>query len=109
MSDEMDGFILAGGASSRMGADKATVDLDGRTLVERAGLNLAPVCRRVAVVGSAAPVTIEGKPLESFPDLAGGPERAPIKGLLTALAHCETPWLVLLACDLPFVNKSLIR
>jgi molybdopterin-guanine dinucleotide biosynthesis protein A len=109
MNGQMDGFVLAGGASSRMGADKAALEFDGKTLVELTAAILAAVCPRVVVVGYEEPVLVEGTPIESFPDLTSGPERAPIKGLLTALVHSKTPWMVLLACDLPLVTPDLIE
>ena len=53
-STDMAAFILAGGKSTRMGADKAFVMLDGRTLLARA-LELArSVASDVRIVGDAA-------------------------------------------------------
>lgn len=47
------GAILAGGRSSRMGTDKATVVVDGATMREHVRRALAAVCDEVIVVGGA--------------------------------------------------------
>ena len=49
--DSIEGFILAGGASSRMGTDKARLRLDGRSFVERIASALTAVSSSVIIVG----------------------------------------------------------
>lgn len=103
-----DGFVLIGGASSRMGRDKAQMSIGGRKLYERAGAALSGACR-----GS---VTLVGKAdfahnFAIISDLNIGPaihSRASIYGLYTALADAKTPWIAVLACDLPFVTEDLM-
>src|SRR6476646_6937137 len=48
---QLSGFVLAGGKSTRMGQDKAAVNLNGRTLLEHALAALREVCRDVAILG----------------------------------------------------------
>ena len=50
------GFLLAGGKSSRMGAntDKAFLDFGGQTLLDRALTVMGAVCDRVTIVGDPA-------------------------------------------------------
>ena len=45
------GVVLAGGMSSRMGRDKALIEVDGITLLERAVQRLRPHVREVLVIG----------------------------------------------------------
>src|SRR5580693_7750553 len=45
------GFVLAGGKSSRMGSDKAFLETDGQTLLDRALDALDVVCSCVKIVG----------------------------------------------------------
>src|ERR1039457_4772589 len=45
------GFLLAGGKSSRMGADKAFLDVRGQTLLDRALTVMGDVCGKVTIVG----------------------------------------------------------
>src|ERR1700730_18428557 len=50
--DSIEGFILAGGASSRMGTDKARLVLGGQTFIERIASALSAIASRVTIVGS---------------------------------------------------------
>ena len=45
------GFVLAGGKSSRMGTDKAFLDFGGQTLLDRALSVMSGVCNSVTIVG----------------------------------------------------------
>lgn len=46
----VDGLILAAGASSRMGRDKAAIEVRGRSFLEHCVAGVAPHCRQVAIV-----------------------------------------------------------
>jgi molybdopterin-guanine dinucleotide biosynthesis protein A len=96
------GIVLAGGASSRMGRDKAGLLVEGGTLAGRAAARLAAVCSEVAVA-DAGRGSLPG--CLSLPD---GPGRGPAAGILGAtLAFPGRPLLVL-ACDLPGVPVPLL-
>ncbi len=101
---EIEGFILAGGASSRMGEDKALLRLGGELFVGRAARALQSVAGRVRVVSSRHEAAALG--LELLPDLYEG--RGALGGLHAALAACEAPWAAVLSCDLPFVTGGLL-
>jgi molybdenum cofactor guanylyltransferase len=102
---ETEGYILAGGASSRMGADKAQLRLGGVTLVERAATALRAVAGRVHVVSSKADAAVFGLPV--VPDLFRG--LGALGGLHAALAHASAEWAAVLSCDLPFVTGALLE
>lgn len=92
------GAVMAGGASTRFGRDKALASLDGRTLVERAASTLSALCGDVVVVSSHS--THEGEGWRRVPDLRTG--LGPLAGLEAALAHAEgqgAEGVVVLACD----------
>jgi molybdopterin-guanine dinucleotide biosynthesis protein A len=102
----IDAFILVGGASSRMGLDKAALTFRGTTLGGRAGRVLREIAVRVSAVGGV----VEGFP--AVPDLLGpAPDgrRGAIYGVHAALANCKPEWAAVLACDLPFVGAELFR
>ena len=106
---EVDGFVLAGGASSRMGKNKAHLKLGGETFVQRAALSLSAIKpRRIFLVGN---FTNENKAteIEILPDVFKSGSRASIIGLHTALFHAETEWIAILACDLPFASGELLK
>ena len=98
-----DGLVLAGGAGVRFGRPKATVVLDGETMVERAVSALAPRCGRVVVVGRPeVPL-----PVPSVDDRPG-PD-CPLNALATGLAAVDADEVLVLACDLPAAGPVLDR
>ena len=101
---EIEGFILAGGASSRMGEDKSRLSLGGRTFVESAALALRAVSTRVCVVSSRAGAESHGLPVVE--DLRAG--LGALGGLHAALDACRAEWAAVVACDLPFVTGELL-
>jgi molybdopterin-guanine dinucleotide biosynthesis protein A len=100
---EIEGFILAGGRSRRMGADKAGLKLGGRSFIERVAEALYAVALRVRVVGARDKT--EMYPLTVVEDVY--PEWGALGGLHGALAACRAPWAAVVACDLPFVTGEL--
>jgi molybdopterin-guanine dinucleotide biosynthesis protein A len=96
----IEGVLLTGGASRRMGRDKASIVLDGETLAERSARVLLEVCERVTVLG---PAPILGLPFLPDREAHGGP--------LMALAEFEPSgdYVVILACDMPNVNAETLR
>ncbi len=96
------GVVLAGGASRRMGRDKALLMVGGETLAGRAARRLAAVCPEV-ILADAGRHLLPGLP--SVPD---GPGRGPAAGLLGAAAACPDRPLLVLACDLPRVPVPLL-
>jgi molybdopterin-guanine dinucleotide biosynthesis protein A len=94
--------LLTGGASRRMGVDKATLVIRGEPLAIHAATVLAAVCDPVIEVGAGAT------------GLRCVREEPPGEGPLAALLAgadaltTEVP-IVLLACDLPFIDETVVR
>jgi len=101
---DIEGFILAGGASSRMGEDKSRLSLGGRTFVETTAGALGAVAARVSVVSSRAGAESHGLPVVE--DLRAGV--GALGGLHAALTSCRAEWAAVVACDLPFVTGELL-
>jgi len=104
------GVILTGGKSSRMGVDKALMQLDGRTLVERLErvLRDAGARRVVAIGGNVEAILSLG--IEAVIDHYPG--EGPLGGLLTAadeLQVASTMRVAVVACDLPLLRGATIR
>jgi molybdopterin-guanine dinucleotide biosynthesis protein A len=101
---EVEGFILVGGASSRMGRDKALLDLGGQNFVERIHAALASITTETTLVGAKS----DGA---TWPQLHAVPDVhvkwGALGGLHTALAACRARWAAIVACDLPFVTGEL--
>ena len=103
-SSDVTAFILAGGKSTRMGADKAFVMLDGCTLLARA-LELArTVATDVRIVGDAAKLAGFASVVEDvFRDCG------PLGGIHAALRASQTELNLMLAMDVPFVSFALLQ
>jgi molybdopterin-guanine dinucleotide biosynthesis protein A len=97
-------FILAGGKSSRMGADKAFVDFEGRTLLARALGVARELCDDVRIVGSSAKFSEYGPVVEDVFRECG-----PLGGIHAALRASSNEINLMLAVDMPFVSRSLLR
>ncbi len=96
------GVVVAGGASSRMGADKARLVLGGSSLAERAARRLAAVCREVVIADRGRGVAPGWRSIED------GPGRGPAAGLLGAAREAPGRPLLVLGCDLPAVPEALL-
>jgi len=97
------GFILVGGASSRMGTDKAALLLEGRTFVQRIAEELSAVTNSVILVGK------DSEKLElNLPSATDVYENwGALAGVHAALSVCQSPWSLIVACDLPFVTAEI--
>ena len=100
----VEGFILVGGASSRMGTNKARLRLEGQTFVERIADALAVMTQRISVVGGRGERAEWGLP--AVPDIYHG--RSALVGLHAGLFACRAPWAAVVSCDLPFVTGELL-
>lgn len=107
MPEPFRGAVLCGGRSSRMGADKATIEIDGVPMARRVAdaLALAGACPVVAIGGDADALTGAG--------LSVDPDRHPGEGPLAAVAQAldaGAPGVVaVLACDLLRPDPSAVR
>ena len=99
---QIEAFILAGGASSRMGTDKSQLLLDDQTFVERIAATLLTVTDSIRLVGGR-----ENSELSTVSDVY--PQWGALGGLHAALSACRRDWAIVVACDLPFVTSELFR
>lgn len=97
-------FLLAGGKSSRMGANKAFLDFRGQTLLARALTTLCGACGNVTIVGD--PETFANYAPVVADIFAGC---GPLAGIHSALAHSSAELNLMLAVDMPFVSPELLR
>ncbi len=101
--DLIEGFILVGGASRRMGTDKAQLHLGGQSFVERIARSLASIATKVSLVGRVSDDL--GPALPRVPDIHPG--WGALGGIHGALNACRSPWALIVACDMPFVTEEL--
>ncbi|MFC7402583.1 NTP transferase domain-containing protein [Citricoccus sp. GCM10030269] len=99
--DRLAAVVLAGGASSRMGRDKASLELDGSTLLDRTvRAAVGAGATRVVVVGDRPDRPVAPADAEVLFVREDPPGSGPVAALDTALAHVEADWLLVLPCDL---------
>jgi len=104
----INGLVLAGGQSKRMGHDKALLRMDGETQLSRAVHLLESFVDRV-FVSTRADQQDEPERGKFAQIVDQYHELGPIAGILTAMeAHPDAGWLVL-ACDLPNIDETTIR
>ena len=104
ISPDVAAFILAGGKSTRMGADKAFVILDGRTLLARALDVARSVTPDVRIVGDPAKFLPFAPVVEDV-----FRERGPLGGIHAALRASGAALNLILAVDVPFVTPGLLQ
>jgi molybdenum cofactor guanylyltransferase len=97
------GYVLAGGKSSRMGVDKALLELAGKPLVHHAVVKLRRVCADVHLLGNRKELAFYG-PLVR--DVHEG--RGPLSGVEAALEHSPHGWNLLMPMDMPFLPTALL-
>jgi molybdopterin-guanine dinucleotide biosynthesis protein A len=102
--DGVSAFVLAGGQSSRMGRDKAFVEVNGRTLLARALELCASVSNDVHVVGNRDKFAAFGRVLED--EL---PNHGPLAGIHAALRASANELNLVLAVDMPFIEVKFLQ
>jgi molybdopterin-guanine dinucleotide biosynthesis protein A len=101
MRGEIEGFILAGGASTRMGREKALLEVGGELMVLRLAALLDRLCAQVTLI--APPQSFMELPLRVIPD--DQPGLGPLGGITTALRVSRAEWNLVVGCDLPFLTR----
>ncbi|PYX41961.1 MAG: hypothetical protein DMG81_02520 [Acidobacteria bacterium] len=101
---DLTAFVLAGGHSSRMGSDKAFVELEGKPLLTRMLALASAVALEVGIVGSKSKFGDYGRVIEDeFPD------HGPLAGIHAALRSSSTDLNLILAVDMPFLEMDFLR
>ncbi len=100
----MGAFILAGGKSTRMGRDKAFVEFEGRTLLERAIELARSAASEFRIVGSREKFSGYAPIVEDVFRECG-----PLGGIHAALRSSSTELNLILAVDMPFMKPTFLQ
>jgi molybdopterin-guanine dinucleotide biosynthesis protein A len=103
--DQVAGFVLAGGNSSRMGKNKALLAIGGVPLVARATQLVESAAGTSTVIGN--PEVYESLGLRAVSD--DWPGMGPLGGIATALGASTVPWNLVVACDLPYLTEAWLN
>ncbi len=102
--DDVTGIILAGGQSRRMGRDKATLEIGEISLFDNIADVFSNLFTRNLIAGDRPDLARPELPAfaDEFPGSALG-------GLYSGLKHACTPYIFVTACDMPFIDPTMIR
>jgi molybdopterin-guanine dinucleotide biosynthesis protein A len=101
----LSGVVLAGGASRRMGRDKALIDFEGEPLAARVARRLAEACDDVVVApGDGRRLAWLGLP--QVADVAPG--AGPLGGIVAGLESARRPLVAVVAVDMPYVHAGVL-
>jgi len=95
-----------------MGRDKGLLDFGGVPLILHTARLLDPLVAKIAVVGSPrryAALGLHAIPDEGDSQAQRGPGktgRGPLAGIAAALAATNSPWNLIVACDLPYLSRE---
>jgi molybdopterin-guanine dinucleotide biosynthesis protein A len=108
-SAQLLGLVLSGGLSSRMGRDKGTLEFRGEPQVQRAFSVVLEVCGRAVV--SIRREQAACSPYLDIPTVADRNSAAagPAVGLLSTWYSHPDDALLVLAADMPFVERSVLN
>ena len=113
IEDKISAIVLAGGKSSRMGRDKALLNINGNALLTQICL-LANQCATQTYV-----VTPWSEKYQSFVPsscqlvkeqlVLNATSNTPLIGFFQGMQLVKTEWVLLLACDLPYLSSSQVK
>jgi len=97
-------IVMAGGDSQRMGSDKASLLLDGQTLLHSVIATMQQLFPQVIVSVRQPRAGID------LPQVCDEqPDGGPLAGLVASLGQITTPWAFMVACDMPFVVPEVVE
>jgi molybdopterin-guanine dinucleotide biosynthesis protein A len=99
---DVEGFILVGGQSSRMGRDKSELLFGAQLGVEHIANALRALTPTVRLVGNRGGLHSD---FGNIPDSIEG--WGALGGIHAALGACNAEWAAIAACDLPLVTPGL--
>ncbi len=100
------GAVLTGGASRRMGRDKATLPIDGVAMADRVAAALRTGCAEVVAIGPSERAGAQQPVADLFPG------EGPVGGVITALREAERrgcSHAFVVACDLAFLDAATVQ
>ena len=100
------GVILAGGKNLRMGKNKAFLEVNGERIIDRTRNLFLELFDEVLLVTNSLPAYLDLN-LRMVADLYAG--KGALGGIYAGLFHASHSHGFVAACDMPFLNKDLIR
>lgn len=106
MNEDVSGIIIAGGVSSRIGADKALLRLQDKTVIGIVSDNLKKVFSELILIANH-PELYSGLNIPLFRDIYEG--KGPLAGIHSGLVNSKTELNFIISCDMPLVTPRFIE
>jgi len=106
VQNQLTGVILAGGKSRRIGYNKALLRIGNQAVIQRVLASLKQVTSSQLIVTNF-PEEYEFLDIPMKSDILPG--KGAFGGIYTGLSASETPYCLVVACDMPFLNVNLLR
>ena len=103
---EVSGVVLSGGESSRMGSNKAFIEINGKRIIDRI-LELMQTLFPEVIVVTNTPLDYVDLNARIVTDIVPG--KGSLGGIYTGLFYSSYPYSVVVACDMPFLKKEVIE
>ncbi|PZX46901.1 molybdenum cofactor guanylyltransferase [Algoriphagus chordae] len=104
-SQEITAYVLCGGKSVRMQAEKGLVLYKGKPFIRWIIEAIMPITSNIILVTSNGDYSLVGLPMieDTYAD------KGPVGGIYTALKHSKTARNLILSCDIPKISTELLR
>jgi molybdopterin-guanine dinucleotide biosynthesis protein A len=102
----MTGIILSGGKNSRMGKNKALLEVGGKRLIDRTVALFQSVFKEVIIV-TANPLDYLDQKTVIVTDIL--PDKGALGGVYTGLFYAAGEYAFVGACDMPFMNRAFLE
>jgi molybdopterin-guanine dinucleotide biosynthesis protein A len=99
-------FILSGGKSRRIGTNKALLEIDGMTLIQRLTELLESILPEI-IISSNEPEVYDFLGKKIIKDIIPG--RGPLSGINSALNYTNSQRNFIISCDMPFISPEMIN
>lgn len=103
--DDIAGVVLAGGCNTRFPIQKGFIKVDGASIIDRDIAILRSIFRKV-MISTNMPEAFFRLGIPLIGDVL--PSRGPMSGIYTALINSGGSSVFVAACDMPFINSSII-
>ena len=99
------GIVLTGGTSTRMGSDKALMEINGVSFAQRIISKIKPLVDTVLIVSDHPEhISFNEKRVEDIIKNAG-----PLAGIHTGLKYSRTEYNLIVSCDVPFISIEVLK
>lgn len=102
---DITGIVLAGGKSSRMGSDKASMMLEGKPFIRHVIDAMKPLVKEIIIVSNHEDHS--GFGFQQVKDIIA--EAGPLSGLCSGLKYSKSRYNLVLSCDVPFIQTRTLE